>query len=115
MIKIVRAAQTSFACPSQWDAWTDDGRYVYLRFRHGHGTVTVYPSPDTDTWDFKTPPVASFEDDDEWNGVISLEEFCERAGIELAASITEVAEATRMYWTSRLDFGDRNRKDTTNG
>jgi len=22
-------------CPSQWDAWAEDGTYYYIRFRHG--------------------------------------------------------------------------------
>jgi hypothetical protein len=38
-IILVRAVQTCQACLSQWDAWDLDGRYWYLRFRHGHGTM----------------------------------------------------------------------------
>ncbi len=34
-LKIVKLVQTCSACPSQWDAWTDAGDYVYIRYRSG--------------------------------------------------------------------------------
>lgn len=43
-MKIVKAHQTCYACPSQWDAWDEEGNYWYLRFRHGYGSA----SPDID-------------------------------------------------------------------
>lgn len=77
MTTIVRAVQTSWACPSQWDAWTADGQYLYLRFRHGRGTVdTVRGSINAN--------IAQFTTDDDLDGVIDLAEFCERAGLRLA-------------------------------
>jgi hypothetical protein len=48
---LARVVQTSGGCPSQWDAWTTGGQYLYLRYRHGEGTVEQHPSEDTDTWD----------------------------------------------------------------
>lgn len=75
---IVKANQTCFACPSQWDAWTDTGLYLYLRFRYGFGTVSMR---DTDGEPLR---VSEFSTDGELDGVISLEEFCRRAGIRLA-------------------------------
>jgi hypothetical protein len=92
-IVIVRAVQTSSACPSQWDAWDSCGNYYYLRFRHGCGAVTRYSS---EHWYHSDEPgecemlgrVAEFQDeDDPWNGVITLEEFAERAGLELAPGL----------------------------
>lgn len=74
-IVLAKVVQTCFACPSQWDAWTPDGRYVYLRFRWGHGTVSMEP--------FGT--VASFSVEDPYAGVISLDDFMMAAGLELAA------------------------------
>lgn len=85
-VKIVRAVQTCAGLPSQWDAWDEAGQYYYLRFRHGYGSVRREPSPDTDTWHGPGPGsdlVASFEDEDPWAGIIDLDEFCQRAGIEL--------------------------------
>ena len=44
-IKVTRVVQTCRACPSQWDAWTPNGNYVYIRYRYGHLTVDVDNSP----------------------------------------------------------------------
>jgi hypothetical protein len=38
-VRLVRLVQTCTACPSQWDAWAEDGTYYYVRYRHG--TLTV--------------------------------------------------------------------------
>lgn len=85
-VTIVKAVQTSMFCPSQWDAWDEAGQYYYLRFRHGYGSIRREPSPDTDTWHGPGPGsdlVSSFEDEDQWAGVIELDEFCRRAGVGL--------------------------------
>ncbi|MEU7416723.1 hypothetical protein [Streptomyces antibioticus] len=73
-IVLARSVQTCFGCPSQWDAWTSDGKYLYLRFRWGSGTV------DNDQGE----TIASFDTDDKWAGVIDLDEFCACAGLQLA-------------------------------
>lgn len=85
-ITLARVVQTCGACPSQWDAWTADGQYLYLRYRFGVGTVDAYDGPDSDSWDVAPDGhVAQFEDVDEpLNGTIELAEFCERAGLQLA-------------------------------
>lgn len=74
-LKIVRAVQTSVACPSQWDAWTDEGTYLYLRYRSGLGTVQVAAGG---------PCVVEFQHGDDLDGWIDLDHFCRLAGIELA-------------------------------
>ena len=33
--KVVALRKTSLACPSQWEGVLDDGRAVYVRYRHG--------------------------------------------------------------------------------
>ena len=33
--------RTCIACPSQWDIWTVDGKYIYGRYRWGHFTLTL--------------------------------------------------------------------------
>lgn len=80
MITLVRAIQTCSACPSQWDAWDAAGNYYYLRYRWGHGTITQYP--DADSLDLRAPDV-QFSYGDSLDGVISLEDFAEKAGITL--------------------------------
>lgn len=94
-ITIARAVQTCLSVPSQWNAWTDDGRYLYLRYRFGHGTVDDYPSEDMDTWD-RVPEgrLACFGDcfpRQGFDGEITLEEFCERAGLRLAPDVVVVS------------------------
>lgn len=76
-IILVRAVQTCHACPSQWDAWDLDGRYWYLRFRSGRGTMGR---------DYLTGQL-SFEVDDGLAGAISLAEFCDRIGVTYAPAL----------------------------
>jgi len=79
---IVRAVQTCLSCPAQWHAWTDAGQYLYLRFRHGVGTVEEQPSPDWTSWNDDGLRVRFVHDD--LDGSISLKEFAERANLKLA-------------------------------
>lgn len=41
--KITRLENEGTICPSQWDAWTDDGKRVYIRFRHGWLSADFVP------------------------------------------------------------------------
>ncbi|MFE3649332.1 hypothetical protein ACFXO2_16100 [Streptomyces sp. NPDC059152] len=50
-VTLARVVQTCASSPSQWDAWTTRGQYLYLRYRGGQGTVEQHPSEDPDTWD----------------------------------------------------------------
>lgn len=84
MDAIVRAEQTCAACPSQWNAWTAAGQYLYLRYRFGIGTADTYDDPDPETW--QQPPdgrIARFDTEDRYDGDIDLDEFCRRAGLNL--------------------------------
>jgi hypothetical protein len=80
---IVRAVCTCPAFPSQWDAWDDQGRYWYLRYRSGTGTAETQPNPDISTWVLKTPEIV-FAHGHPRDGEISLEEFAILTGITLA-------------------------------
>jgi len=73
-LTISRAVQTCHGCPSQWDAWTRDGQYLYLRYRWGSGTVDTEDGTE----------VASFTTGDPMGGVIDLAEFAARAGLVVA-------------------------------
>lgn len=84
MITIVRAIQTSSACPSQWDAWDADGQYYYLRFRHGQGTAQAMDQANPN---YQAELVGQFVDDDPWNGSIELDEFLKRAGMALSPNV----------------------------
>ena len=81
--KLVRTVRTCHAVPSQWDAWTEQGQYLYLRYRHGVGSVEAFPSEDPDTWGDTRPPLAEWNDGT-GSGHIDLAEFLAAAGLELA-------------------------------
>jgi hypothetical protein len=87
---IVRTVRTCVACPSQWNAWTADGQYLYLRYRSGIGTADTYTSPDLDTWT-RIPDgnVARFDTDDRHHSELDLDEFCDLAGLTLADDVDE--------------------------
>lgn len=85
-MKLARVIETCSACPSQWNAWTVDGQYLYLRYRSGIGTVDAFPSPDPDTWGrFAEGDVARFDTGDRLDGCMELDDFLAAAGLELAA------------------------------
>lgn len=80
--------QTCSAYPSQWDAWTAGGQYLYLRYRHGEGCVEWHPDPDFDdsleSWNEGRSGLLIEWDDGTGSGVISLEDFLAAAGLALA-------------------------------
>lgn len=86
MSTLARTVETCGGCPTQWDAWTVDGQYLYLRYRFGRGTVDAYDDPDPDTWDvIPDGYTAEFRDPDEpLKGGIELDEFLQRAELQLA-------------------------------
>ncbi|MFF4248476.1 hypothetical protein ACFYY2_28985 [Streptomyces sp. NPDC001822] len=82
-------AQTCSAYPSQWDAWTADGQYLYLRYRHGEGRVEWHPGPDDDaetseSWNEGRSGLLTEWDDGTGGGVTGLEDFLAAAGLVLA-------------------------------
>ncbi|MEV2254481.1 hypothetical protein AB0I94_28535 [Streptomyces sp. NPDC050147] len=87
--KLMRVVQTCSASPSQWDAWTADGQYLYLRYRHGGGCVEWHPGSgdddDTpDSWNKGRSGLLVEWDDGTGSGAISLEDFLATAGLALA-------------------------------
>lgn len=87
--KLTRVVQTCSAYPSQWDAWTADGQYLYLRYRLGVGRVEWHPGPDDDadtpeSWNEGLSGLLIEWDDGTGGGVISLEDFLTAAGLVLA-------------------------------
>lgn len=68
--------QTCFACPSQWDAETECGKSLYIRYRWGHLTVS-------DRALGLGVDIFSLETDDLFDGVMSTEEMLETTGLTL--------------------------------
>lgn len=44
--RIIELNQTCTACPSQWEGKTEDGRYVYIRYRGGYLSAGIGASLD---------------------------------------------------------------------
>jgi hypothetical protein len=87
LLHIVRAVQTCSAAPAQWDAWTASGQYLYLRYRHGIGTVEPHDSTNPRTWPTDVRPLIRFESDLGEGLFIELAEFAELAGLTLADGV----------------------------
>lgn len=106
---IVKALRTSLACPSQWDAWDDQGRYYYCRYRNGCGSVhraasqEVYEDAYENASLEKTVNgyvwhgleaiefVADFEYGDEYDGCMEFEQFCRLADLCLTPNWDNVS------------------------
>ncbi|MDT0394486.1 MULTISPECIES: hypothetical protein [Streptomyces] len=80
---IARVVQTCGGSPSQWDAWTTTGQYLYLRYRHGEGTVEQHPSEYVDTWDGEESGLWTSWRDGTADGRIDLADFLALAGLRL--------------------------------
>lgn len=88
MLTLARVIETCAAAPSQWDAWTADGQYLYLRYRSGIGTVDAYDTEDSEQWTrIPDGAVARFDTGDRLDGEMGIEEFCQRAGLRLADDV----------------------------
>lgn len=84
-VTVARVVRTCGGFPSQWDAWTTGGQYLYLRYRHGEGSVEEHPDADTDTWDGPESRLRTRWDDGTDGGRIGLADFLAAAGLRLAA------------------------------
>ncbi|MET7776299.1 hypothetical protein ABZU94_10520 [Streptomyces mirabilis] len=90
---LARVIRTCTAVPSQWSAWTVDGQYLYLRYRSGIGTVDAYDTHDSDQWT-RVPDgaVARFDTGDRLDGEMTLADFCEHTGLQLADDAEVIGE-----------------------
>jgi hypothetical protein len=113
-------------CPSQWDAWDEEGNYYYLRYRHGYGEMRQYKDENWVGADWKPDDeinkeeagwgvyantsyirtIAVFEHGDPLDGCIELDEFCQLAGVELDKDLvyTNFGEHLRDELVTRAGF-----------
>ncbi|MFC9329599.1 hypothetical protein [Kitasatospora sp. NPDC057015] len=80
-VTIAQVMQTSWGCPSQWDARTTTGQCLYLWYRRGEGTVEQHPSEDVDTWDGEESTLWTSRDDGTDGGWIEIADFLAMAGL----------------------------------
>ncbi|MFD6279954.1 hypothetical protein ACFWFI_30965 [Streptomyces sp. NPDC060209] len=100
-VTLAQVVRTCLACPSQWDAWTTNGQYLYLRYRHGEGTVEQHPSEDSDTWDGEGSRLLTLWDDGTDGGEIALPDFLAAAGLRLAPDAEVSVLTSWRYKTGR--------------
>lgn len=92
-MQLARVVRTCSAIPSQWNAWTVGGQYLYLRYRSGIGTVDAYDSADWETWTrIPDGDIARFDTGDRYDGEMDLTEFRERTGLQLADDVQVIGE-----------------------
>lgn len=48
MYRVKSCTKTCDCCPSQWDIYTEDGQYIYARYRFGRFTLTLNPWRDSE-------------------------------------------------------------------
>jgi len=73
-LRIRGVVQTCSACPSQWEALTEDtedSKFVYIRYRHSYLSIEV----DDVLWYGQTHP------EEPYDGCITLDRVCELTGL----------------------------------
>jgi len=74
MIVVEAVFQTCEACPSQWEAKTSDGRFLYIRFRWG--CLTIGSGATIDEAVERFADVVEFELSDGLDGFLSFAQLC---------------------------------------
>lgn len=90
----MRVRKTCYACPTQWEGHTDDGRYVYFRYRSGYMSIDV--AADKSSCNFGTGGTTTYaadfaKDRGSWDGHMDDEEVM----LHLKAVLGEEVEIVR--------------------
>lgn len=103
-LSIKHAMRITLACPTQWEALTEEGRHVYIRYRWGELTISIGRPGGT-----KMDAVGGErwfwgEVGERLGGVIELDEVCEATGlVVLSERADSVCWPTREEVAKRLD------------
>ena len=88
--KIIRIEQTCSACPSQWSMWTESGKYVYVRFRWGNLSCTLFPNEEYNLFSEEAEVVYSKKiGNDDYNGWMDESEMIEHLSSVLDFSMVK--------------------------
>ena len=81
-MRIINLAQTCYACPSQWEGSLEDGRTIYIRYRHGRLSVSISHEPTDSFSDAVTGEnIYSKTIGDDLDGFIEWEKVSELTGL----------------------------------
>ena len=87
---IVKIKQTCYACPSQWDMWTKEGDYYYVRYRYGWLSLDKVVGS---TW----TELYAEEKGGEWDGIMDTDEMMKHLS-DIIAFADEVEEIDGTGW-----------------
>lgn len=68
---------TCSACPSQWEGYTTDGAFIYIRYRYGYLTVDLH--------DYIGECIFEWTSDDLWDGSMDTETMLRLTGLKVAS------------------------------
>jgi hypothetical protein len=103
---ITEIIQTCGACPAQWEGKTADGRYVYIRYRHGVGRIgfgaTLDDAVDDDTFNWEGK-------EDGWCSLYDVQTELISSGVDreitFAEGLVKSGEAVE-YWLTVIEDPD---------
>jgi hypothetical protein len=87
MINIYKYTKTCNACPAQWECWTDDNKYVYIRYRLGFLRVSIHKN-----------------EEEYWDQTKDVVLFCEKVGRDYDGFMTD--EEMKEFLKGLLNFND---------
>ncbi|AGY46548.1 hypothetical protein BigBertha_40 [Bacillus phage BigBertha] len=89
-VKLEKISQTCFACPTQFEGKTDNGDYLYCRYRYGWMSIEL-----------NGKELMDVKYGDEWAGCCSWEDFVKQAnrnGIIIDDSNAEYLDDEEGIW-----------------
>ena len=80
-MKVKKIVETCGACPSQWEGSLDDGRAIYIRYRHGYLSIRVSEEPTKDIYmAVEGKEVFGTDYGGAWDGCLDLQTVTELSG-----------------------------------
>ena len=75
-LRVTNIVQTCGACPSQWEGKVEDGRMIYIRYRHGYLSIeaSIHPSNDVDDA-IGEDCILGLQHGDNYDGVMDFEDL----------------------------------------
>ncbi len=80
-MKVKKIVETCSACPSQWEGSLEDGRTLYIRYRHGYLSIRLSPEPTNDVMKaVGGEEIFGTEHGGAWDGCLDLQTVTELSG-----------------------------------
>lgn len=89
-MKLKKLVKTCFAVPAQWEGETEDGREVYVRYRHGQLRAYVGNPELPDFYWRDGEKIVNRQIGDEYDGLMDTPEMLKRTGLEYDGDISKI-------------------------